>query len=55
MGTISGALILQLWQPAQVGTAAERAAATLQTSLPASQPPQLRLDFPRQGGQRICC
>lgn len=36
---ISGASILQLWQPAQVGTAAEGAAATLQTSLPALQPP----------------
>lgn len=49
MGIISGASILQLWQPAQVGTAAEGAAATLQTSLPAPQPPQLLPGLPQAG------
>lgn len=38
MGIISGASILQLWQPPLEGTAAEDAAATQQTSLSASQP-----------------
>lgn len=55
MGVISGASILQLWQPAPVGTAAKGAAATQQTSLPASQPLSSCLDFPRKGWQRICC
>lgn len=55
MVIISGASILQLWQPAQVGTAAEGAAVTVQTPLPPSQPLSSCLDFPRQGWQRICC
>lgn len=49
MGVISGASILHLWQPAPVGIAAKGAAATQQTSLPASQPPQLLPGLPQEG------